>query len=367
VELDLDSEQSALADLMRSLLAPRGVADLDPEAGRWHDLAEAGLLGLASGGEARDSHAVELMVVMTELGRALSDEPYLDSAVLAAGIVSRVGTASQRSSLLDRIAGGIDIPVLAHAEGGRKHDAPISTRAEYADGGWRIHGQKGPVLHGPRATELLVTAIAEGALKCFLVELEAPGIRAEHYAPPFSIGRSQFTFAATPAALLGSLDVDHQSALEAAMVEACIAQCCEAVGILEEVFRLTLEHLKTRRQFNTPLSKFQSLAHRAADMYVQLELARSQSTLAVLRLDRDDAGEQAVAASRAALQVFNAARLIGTEAIQMHGGIGLTAEYPLGRYVARLTEMEQRFGDRDFHVGVLAAALDERDIPDVLA
>ncbi len=187
----------------------------------------------------------------------------------------------------------------------------------------------------------------------FLVDAGASGLTRTAYATHDGLRAAQVELSDTPAEPLGE-GGDASSAIESAQIRAQAALCAEAVGAMEEALRLTTEYLKTRKQFGVPIAKFQTLTHRAADMYVLLELARSMSLYATMSLA--DGTVDPVVASRAKLQIGRSARTIGQEAIQMHGGIGMTAEYPVGHYVSRLTAIEHTLGGSDDHLRVLASA-----------
>jgi alkylation response protein AidB-like acyl-CoA dehydrogenase len=238
---------------------------------------------------------------------------------------------------------------FAHAEpGGRwPHETVAATAvAEGAD--WVLRGTKNPVLHGDCADRLLVSAaLPDGGVGLFLVNPADAAVRVTAYRTHDGLRGAQVELTGATATALGD-PVDRRAAIEASQIRAQAALCAEAVGAMDEALRLTTEYLKTRKQFGVPLAKFQTLTQRAADMYVALELARSMSLYATMSLA--DGVADPVIASRAKLQVGRAARLIGQEAIQMHGGIGLTAEYPVGHYAARLTAIERTLGGADDHL-----------------
>ncbi|WP_227980298.1 acyl-CoA dehydrogenase family protein [Nocardia spumae] len=371
MDFELTDEQVMLRDTVRDLLArtydPESrLKVLDTELGWsrdvWSQLAELGVLGLsfseADGGVG--AGPVETMVVMEEIGRRLAPEPLLDAVLLPGGLVAALGTAAQRERILPEVVGGSRLLALAHEEAGsRWPDLEVTTTAAAEGAGYRLTGVKSRVPHGDCADELVVTARdADGALRVFLVAADAEGVTRTPYRTFDERRGAQVEFASASAELLGAADAgDAADAVASAIAVAQASLCAESVGAMGEAMRLTTEYLKTRKQFGVTLSKFQTLTQRAADMYVSLELARSMSYYATASLA--EGAVDASVLSRARLQVGRGARHIGQEAVQMHGGIGITTEYPVSHYVARLTAVDQTFGGRREHLGVLAAGVGE--------
>ena len=239
-----------------------------------------------------------------------------------------------------------------------------ATAAAQVDGGWTITGIKNPVGHGATADILVVSAaLPGGGVGLFLVKSDASGLVRKSYATHDGLRGAQIEFTDTPAEALGE-GGDATALIQAAQIREQAALCAEAVGAMEEALRLTTEYLKTRKQFGVPLAKFQTLTHRAADLYVSLELARSMSLYATMSLA--DGVVDPVIASRVKLQIGRSARLIGQEAIQMHGGIGMTAEYPVGHYVSRLVAIEHTLGSTEDHLRVLAAGVADHEMVSVV-
>ncbi|WP_280216773.1 acyl-CoA dehydrogenase family protein [Nocardia neocaledoniensis] len=364
MDFALDDEQQLLRDTTRELLA----RSYDPEKRAqvvgtelgwsrdvWAKLAEVGLLGLAFAEEDGGMGAgpVETMAVMVELGRRLAPEPILDSVLLPGGLIAEVGTAVQRKQVLSQVADGTLLLAFAHSEPGiRWPSTEIATRATENGGTWRISGRKNPVLRGDCADQLVVSAVLPGGgTGLFLVDTDATTVTRRSYRTHDGGRAADIEFAGAPAELLGDT-TDATDALERGIVRAQAALCAEALGALEESLRLTTEYLKTRKQFGVTLSKFQTLTQRAADMYVSLEEARSMVLYATACLA--EGRVDPIVASRAKLQIGRSARHIGQESIQMHGGIGMTAEYPVGHYFARLTLIDQIFGAADDHLRLLS-------------
>ncbi|SDX83925.1 hypothetical protein SAMN05661080_01405 [Modestobacter sp. DSM 44400] len=369
MEYSYDNEQVALREAVNGLLTRayggdqrRAVTAADPgfDEKTWARLAEMGVLGLpfaeADGG--MGAGPVEVSIVAEEVGRALAPEPFVESVVLTGGLVAAVGTAAQRSEVLGPLAEGSSVLAFAHAEPGTRWSAAArDVQATPAGDGWTLTGVKEPVPHGARADLLVVSAVADGATRLFLVRGDAEGLTRLGYRTHDGSRAAKVAFAGTPAALLGEGNADRTGAIEEALARASIAYSHEAVGAMEAALASTTEYLKTRKQFGVTLNKFQALTFRAADMYVSLELARSTVLWATLVADAAD-GDVVTAADRARLQSSRAGRHIGKEAIQLHGGIGMTAEYKVGHYTSRLTAIDHQLGTGDWALSRLAAGVD---------
>ncbi|WP_410870050.1 acyl-CoA dehydrogenase family protein [Nocardia sp. A7] len=367
MDFELDEEQQMLRDTTRELLsrsydAEKRNAMVRTELGWsrdvWGKLAELGLLGLSFAEEDGGMGAgpVETMAVMTEVGRRLAPEPILDCVLLPGGLVAEAGTSRQRKEVLSQVAAGTVLLAFAHSEPGRRWpSAEITTVAVQQGDSWSISGVKNPVPHGDCADRLVVSAaLPNGGTGLFLVDGNVAGLLRRPFRTHDGGRGAQLEFTGATAELLGD-DTDSTARIERAVIGAQAALCAEAVGAMEESLRLTTEYLRTRKQFGVTLSKFQTLTQRAADMYVSLEAARSMALYATACLA--DGRVDAVVASRAKLQIGLSAKHIGQESIQMHGGIGMTAEYPVGHYFARLTAIDQTFGAADDHLRVLSAGI----------
>ncbi|QLY33200.1 acyl-CoA dehydrogenase family protein [Nocardia huaxiensis] len=395
MDFDLTPEQEMLRDTVRDVLerayTPERRAEIvatelgwDPAV--WRTFAEIGLLGLTFAEEDGGMGAgpIEAMLVLTELGRRLAPEPLLDCALLPGGLIAQAGTDAQRKGLLPRIAEGELRVAFAHGEPGTRWPAAeLATRAVRTADGWALTGVKHPVSHGDCAELLLVSAVlagngeilpgssaieatdprpAETTVGLFLVDPTAAGVRRTAYTGHDGVRGATIEFDRAAAELLGD-PTDVSGAVSAAVAGAQAALCAEAIGAMEESLRLTTEYLKTRKQFGVPLRAFQTLTQRAADMYVSLELARGMSMYAAMSLA--DGVADPVVASRAKLRVGRSARHIGQEAIQMHGGIGMTAEYPVGHYTARLTAIEHSLGDSSDHLRYLGGTVGDHQMVEI--
>jgi len=377
MDFTLDAEQVALRDAVRGLLGKaydtsetrRAVTKEDPgwSDKTWQQLAEMGVLGLpfaeADGG--MGAGPAEVSIVAEEIGRVVAPEPFVEAVVLAGGLIAKVGTDEQRAETLGKLAEGTLVPAFAHVEPGSyfSETATGVTSTKSGDG-WALTGVKEPVLGGARADLLIVSAAIDGGIGLFLVEPDATGLTRDGYTT-FDGGRAaRVTFKDTPATALGEAGTDQSDAIAAVIAEAQIAYGHESLGAMQTALESTTEYLKTRKQFGVPLSTFQALTFRAADMYVELELARSTVTWATLVLL--DGGDATEAASRAKLQVSKAGRHVGQEAIQLHGGIGMTAEYSVGHYMSRLTAIDHTLGDGRHHLNALTKTLDDHTVVEPL-
>ncbi|MDN5858882.1 MAG: acyl-CoA/acyl-ACP dehydrogenase, partial [Pseudonocardia sp.] len=364
MDFDFDTEQDDLRSAVRSLLERaygeneqrRKVVAADPgfDEKLWSRLAEMGLLGLpfaeAHGGAG--AGPVEVAIVAEEIGRVLAPEPLVEVVVLAGGLIDAAGTDAQRSRLLSGIADGSLIVAFAHAEPGTRWAASASgVRAVRAGDGWRLSGTKEPVVNGARADVLVVSAATDDGTRLFVVAGDADGLARTGYRTHDGGRAAHLAFADTPAEALGDA-ADDTARIAHVLAQARIAYAHEAVGVMSAAITATSDYLKTRKQFGVPLSTFQALTFRAADMYVSLELARSAALWATLVID--SGGDVLAAADHARLQTGKAGRHIGQESVQLHGGIGVTAEYSAGHRLSRLTAIDHLLGDRDWALARLA-------------
>lgn len=359
MNFDLTDEQGMLRDVTREALARTydidtllkvGETELGWSRDVWSALAEIGILGL--GFDPEEAGQIELMVVLTEIGRRLAPEPVAQAALIPGGLIAELGNDEQRG-LLDAVSEGETLLALAHQEPGmRGLSTRVTTRAERQGDSWTVTGRKNPVLSGDCADVFVVSATLETGVGLFVIDADAVS---RHAFRTFDGQRAaQLNLESVAAQPLGA-GGDATSGLQRALIRHQSALCAEAVGAMEEALRLTTEYLKNRKQFGVPLSKFQALTQRAADMYVSLELARSMSLYAAISIA--DGNYDPVIAARAKLQICRSGRHIAQEAIQLHGGIGVTAEYPVGHYAARLTAIGQTLGSADDQLRTLIGAL----------
>ena len=368
MDFQLSDEQALLRDTTRDLLS----RSYDPESRNkvvgtdlgwsrdvWNRLADIGILGL--GFEPEESGQLEIMVVLTEVGRRLAPEPIVHAALAPGALIAGQGSDAQ-VALLDEVAAGQRLLAFAHLEPGHRNPtAAVTTKAVRQGDSWLLSGRKNPVLAGDCADTLVVSAaLPDGGTGLFLVDADAV---TRHPYPTFDGQRgAQIDLDRTPAEPLGDPKnvVDASRAIRDAVIRIQSALCSEALGAMEEAVRLTTDYLKTRKQFGVTLNKFQTLTQRSADMYVSLELARSMSLYAAMSIA--DGNLDPVIASRAKLQIGRSGRHIAQESIQLHGGIGMTAEYPVGHYAARLTAIEHTLGSSQDHLRVLIDHIGEYDL-----
>ncbi|GAA2557630.1 acyl-CoA dehydrogenase family protein [Mycolicibacterium diernhoferi] len=367
MDFKLTGEQELLRDGLTKFLASRYGLESSRRAiklgegwqpGIWQSFAdELGILGAALPEEMGGigGGPVEIMVIAEALGHALVVEPYVDTVVVAGGLLQRAG-GDIANGLLEKIAGGEAVLALAAAEaqsGDRWQDVTTTARAE--GDGWVLDGAKIVVLHARLATHLLVTANTPAGLSLFLVDLaggdpaQAPaGLIQHHYRTVDDRWAADIELAGVPATLLGS-DGGAWDSLARARDEGAAAVCAEAVGNMRKVVADTVEYCKQRQQFGTPIGSFQALQHRMVDMHMELEQSVAAVYLAVLNLEAEPA-QRARAVSAAKATVGRAARFVGQNAVQLHGGMGMTEELAIGHYFKRLTAVQYEFGSTDHHV-----------------
>ena len=358
-------EQLALQDTLRRFIAKdyafehrralaKSADGFDREA--WKTFADFGILALPFhedfGG--LNGTAVDTMLVMEMLGRGLALEPYVSTVVLCGGLIRDAGSAAQKEALLPAIAGGELMLALAHHEpGGRYEIDRVATTATPTGSGWQLDGAKAVVLGAPSADKLIVSARDGKGVSLFLVDPKAPGVSMRAYPTQDGARAADIRLAKVAVgadALIGTAG-NALPVIERALDYANAALCAEAVGVMSALNEVTLEYLKTRKQFGVPIGNFQALQHRMADMVIATEQARSMATLAAVRVDSADAAERCRAVAAAKAYVSQSARLVGQQAVQLHGGMGVVDELNVSHYFKRLTMIGLTFGDADYHLG----------------
>jgi alkylation response protein AidB-like acyl-CoA dehydrogenase len=358
-------EQLALQDTLRRFIAKdyafehrraltKSADGFDRTA--WKTFADFGILALPFhedfGG--LNGTAVDTMLVMEMLGRGLALEPYVSTVVLCGGLIRDAGSVAQKEALLPAIAGGELMLALAHHEpGGRYELDRVATTATPTGSGWQLDGAKAVVLGAPSADKLIVSARNGSGLSLFLVDTKAAGVTLRAYPTQDGARAADISLAKVAVgadALIGTAG-NALPAIERALDYANAALCAEAVGIMSALNEVTLEYLKTRKQFGVPIGNFQALQHRMADMVIATEQARSMATLAAVRADSSDAAERSRSVAAAKAYVSQSARLVGQQAVQLHGGMGVVDELNVSHYFKRLTMIGLTFGDVDFHLG----------------
>lgn len=341
-------------DLTTSRAAVKTGARWQPET--WRAFAEdLGILGAALPEDVGGigGGPVEVMVIAEALGHALVVEPYVDTSVVAAGLLRRAG-GPRATELLERIAAGQAVVALAASEAESGDDWSRVTTAATSDGtGWLLQGTKHVVVSAPLATHLLVTAGTQAGTSLFLVDVEAAGPALVRHAYRTVDDRwaadVEFSGVRLDAdALLGD-DGAAWPSLSRARDEGAAAVCAEAVGCMRKVLADTVEYSKQRHQFGQPIGGFQVLQHRMVDMHMEVEQAAAAVLLAVLNLEADETA-RAKAVSAAKVTIGRAARFVGQNAVQLHGGMGMTEELAIGHYFKRLTAVQYEFGSTDSHL-----------------
>jgi len=379
MDFNYTEEQQLLKDSLEKFLAKNygfeqrrdilaNHAGFSPTA--WEGFSSMGLLALPVPEEfgGFGGNAVDLMIVMEAFGRSLVLEPYLANAVLAAGAIALAGSAAQRQILLPRIADGSMKFAFAHTEPGSRFDLHrVETTARQEGGMWVISGGKSVVIHGAIADLLIVTARTSGAtdaksgISLFFVNPAEEGVAGRDYPTYDGMRAAEVTFdnvTISPESLIGSIDSAYPL-LELLADRAVAALCAEAVGCMGALTDLTLAYLKTREQFGVPIGRFQALQHRMVDMLMHYENARSMAMLAAVKVDSSDYAERRRAVSAAKELIGRAGRFVGQQAIQLHGGMGMTDELAVGHYVKRLTAIDTAFGNSDHHLERFAAEVRE--------
>lgn len=369
MELSLTSEQAALKDSVRRLCERdygfehrRGLLRSAEGFSRdlWTTFAELGWTGagLSEADYGYGGGPVEMAIVQEEMGRALVVEPYLSCVVVAATAIAALGDADQRERMLSGVVGGETLVALAHNEVAmRGDDAEVATTAAQGPDGWHLNGRKGFVLGGPSADILLVSARTPGGISLFEVPAKAAGLALTAYHAVD--GRRVADIALTdvqlgPEALIGP-EGGALTAIEKAVDFGVIGLMAECVGAMDAALWLTRDYLKTRKQFGTTLNSFQALQHRMADMLVETELARSMLMAGVAALSHPDPAARRAGVSAAKVQISEAAIKVTAEAIQLHGGIGVTEEYVVGHFYKRAVLARGLFGGIDRHLQRFAA------------
>jgi alkylation response protein AidB-like acyl-CoA dehydrogenase len=365
MDFRLSDEQEMLRKGLAKFLATRYGLDRSRAAAKtgagwqpdiWRAFAdELGILGAALPEEMGGigGGPVEVMVIAEALGQALVVEPYVDTAVVAAGLLLRAG-GEQAAGIVERIATGHAIVALAAAEeqsGDRWLD--VATTAHRDGAGWVLEGSKIMVVSAPLATHLLITARSENGVSLFIADLgELDGGLEMHGYRTVDDRRAAdlvLTDLRLPADALLGREGQAWPSLTQARDEGAAAVCAEAVGAMRRVLSDTVEYCKQRQQFGQPIGSFQTLQHRMVDMHMELEQAVAAVYLAVLNLEAD-AATRARAVSAAKATIGRAARFIGQNAVQLHGGMGMTEELAIGHYFKRLTAVQYEFGSTDHHV-----------------
>lgn len=313
------------------------------------ELADLGLPGLyiSEDDGGLGMGPTEGMVVMEELGRGMVMEPFAHT-LIASGVLSGYAPADLKAAWLPKIASGEALVVLAYQERAARYNlAKCDAKAVAAQGAYAVTATKSIVAAGDLADAYIVPAVLDGAIALFLVERTATGVSSQGYTTQDGARAAEVSFQNAPATLVTT---DGAKALAHAVDIGIAATCAEAVGVMDKTLAVTVYYMNTRKQFNVVISSFQALRHRVADMKMQLELARSMSFYAALKLNAPE-DERRQAMARAKYQLGVSMRFVGQQAVQLHGGIGVTDEYIVSHYFKKLTALEMTFGDTLHHLG----------------
>jgi pimeloyl-CoA dehydrogenase small subunit len=374
MDFEFTDEQRLLRDSVDRLLADHyGFAQrrgylAEPEgwsSALWSRYAEQGLLGLPFAEEhgGFGGGAIDVMLVMEAFGRVLALEPYLATVVLGGTALRLAGNAAQQSAILPQVAEGHMTLAFAHGERQARYDlTDVLTTAKPTARGWVLDGAKSVVAHGDGADRLIVSARIAGeredpeGIGLFLVDAKANGVARRAYPMRDGTRAAEIALNGVEVArddVLG--EPGNALAVIERVVEAGIAATsAEAVGAMEAMHAMTLEYLKTRQQFGKPIGQNQVLQHRSAEMLIALEQGRSMAMLAAIMVDEPDPEERAHNIAMAKVGVGQASRFVAQNAVQLHGGIGMTEEYAVGHYFRRVMVVEHMFGDPAHHLSRLA-------------
>ncbi|MBM3219337.1 MAG: pimeloyl-CoA dehydrogenase small subunit [Candidatus Rokubacteria bacterium] len=327
----------------------------------WAALAEMGILGVPFAAEhgGFGGTTVDMMVVMEALGEALVVEPYLATVGLGGQLVARGGSEAQHTRILPALIAGKLKMAFAQTERGSRYDLrQVSLRAKKAGDGWALDGEKCTVLHGGAADLLVVSARTSGGdsdergISLVLVERTAPGVKVSEYRTLDNQRVADITFTNVQVgrdALIGAEGAGH-ALIEEVVDYATALVSAEAVGAIKYAHDATLDYLKTRRQFGVPIGTFQALQHRMVDILISYEQAKSIACLACVKVDTAAAAERRRVVSAAKIKIADACRHVSQEAVQLHGGMGMTEELKISHTFRRLTTIAQLFGDADHHL-----------------
>lgn len=369
MDISYTEEQTLLRDTVAKFLADNYDFEAFKRVSReppgwrpaiWKQFAELGLLGAslpeAYGGLGGGS--LETMIVMEEFGKSLVVEPYVQTVVIGGGVLRYAGTEEQKKQWLPKIASGEAVMAFAFAEPQSRYNlAPRGTTAKKLGSRYVLNGYKAVVLGGPWADTLIVTARgADGegnadGVRVFLVDKKSKGIATRDYPTVDGLHASEITFenVEVPEARLIGTEGNALPILERVMDEAIAARCAEATGCMKVLVDATVEYSKTRKQFGVPIGKFQVLQHRMVDMFMNYEQSVSITLMATLKLGESET-ERKKATSAAKAHIGKAGRFIGQQAIQIHGGMGMTDELNVGHHFKRLTMLDTLDGNADHHL-----------------
>ncbi|MEP3247585.1 MAG: acyl-CoA dehydrogenase family protein [Sneathiella sp.] len=370
MDFELSEEQSLLKDsvdrFVQDNYAPEvrlklAETDLGFSRDHWKTMAELGWLGMPFSEEVGGfgGSAVDTMIMMESMGNGLVLEPFFSTVILGGGLVAEAGNAEQIEAIIPSVIEGNTMLAFAYAEKQSRYNLnDVETTGTKSGDGYVLNGHKAVVYHGATADKIIVSARTSGnardedGISLFIVEKDAVGVDIQGYRTVDGQRAADVILnnvSVGSDALLGAAGKAYP-AIEKVVDKAIGALCAEAVGAMASANEITNEYLKTRKQFGTPIGKFQVLQHRMVDMYMEAEQSKSMSDMVAMKLDLgyDADTKKAVSATKA--QIGKAAKFIGQQSIQLHGGMGMTDEYSIGHYFKRLSTLEMLFGNTDHHL-----------------
>jgi pimeloyl-CoA dehydrogenase small subunit len=374
MDFELSDEQRLLKDSVERLTTQRYDFETrkkfmaEPDGwsrDMWRQYAELGLTALPFAEEhgGIGGGPVETMIVMEAFGRALALEPYLATVVLGGGLLRHGASDATKAELLPKVAAGEALLSFAHLERQARYDlADVAATAKKDGAGYVLNGEKSLTTHGDSADKFIVSARVSGdqrsknGIGLFLVDAKQDGVSRRGYPTMDGLRAAEITLANVKIgadAVIGEPG-NAFSLIEQVVDSAIAALCAEAVGAMGAMHELTVDYLKQRKQFGVPIGNFQVLQHRAGDMLIALEQARSMAMLASMMSEEANAAERRKSIAAAKVQIGRSAKIVGEGAIQLHGGIGMTMEYKVGHYFKRATMIDKTFGDADHHLAALA-------------
>ena len=374
MDFELSDEQRLLKDSVERLTTQRYDFETrkkfmaEPDGwsrDMWRQYAELGLTALPFAEEQGGigGGPVETMIVMEAFGRALALEPYLATVVLGGGFLRHGASDAVKGELLPKVASGEALLSFAHIERQARYDlADVATTAKKDGAGYVLNGEKSLAVHGDCADKLIVSARVSGdqrsknGIGLFLVDARQDGVSRRGYPTMDGLRAAEVTL---QNAKVGADAVIGEPGNAYPLIERVVdsgiaALAAEAVGAMSAMHEITVDYLKQRKQFGVPIGNFQVLQHRAGDMLIALEQARSMAMFATMMSEEENAAERRKAITAAKVQIGRSAKFVGQSAIQLHGGIGMTMEYKVGHYFKRVTMIDTMFGDADYHLAALA-------------
>jgi len=375
MDFELSDEQNMLKDSVERFVKDNYSAEAraklaDTELGfsrdHWKTMAELGWLGMPFPEEVGGfgGTAVETAIMMENMGNGLVLEPFLSTVILGGGLVAEAGSEAQIEAIIPEVIEGNMMLAFAYAEPQSRFDLnDVETTATKSGDGYVLNGHKAVVYQGTTADKIIVSARTSGdsrdedGISLFLVDNNSDGVSRRDYRTIDGQRAADIEFENVKVgadALLGK-EGGAFPVIEKIVDRAIAALCAEAVGAMQAANNITNEYLKERKQFGTPIGKFQVLQHRMVDMYMEAEQSKSMSDMVAMKLDLDDETERRKAVAAAKAQIGQAAKFVGQQSIQLHGGMGMTDEYSIGHYFKRLTTIEMLFGNTDHHFKKYAA------------